>query len=371
MLAGLALASFACGRSEPPTKVEATPPPLSTLSFVYTGNSLSGDVSALALRSDGSLQAVPGSPFRTGRYPRGLAVDERGRRLYVLEQATGEPWSDGSVTAFAIGSDGSLTELAGSPFAVPSNSSDLAVHPAGTFLYVTRYERPGIATFEIQGGGGLVPRPSPPADVNIRSARFLSFSPSGSHLYLASADAIRAFRVETDGGLTYLGGPHLPDGVQTSLAIDPRGRFVFAPMSDYSVPQTDMAVRTYLVEGSGELTQLHEYPMADRQDLTCATADPRGQWLYVADHGDSRILAMRIGSGGELSPLAGSPFATGFMPMSLAIDPAGSFICDANRASDNVWCHALAADGSLGPGTSTAVGRYPQAIAMARPAPAR
>jgi 6-phosphogluconolactonase (cycloisomerase 2 family) len=186
----VALGSASCGEDSPVPPAPQPTPFVTTLAFVYTANSDSGDVSALTLRSDGTLAAVLGSPFRTGGYPRELAVDERGRHLCVLRSATAAASSANSVAAFASGSDGSLTPVPGSPFAEPTDSSALAMHPSRDFLYVTRYERLGLYVYGIDGSGSLRPLPFSPVDARTDVVRDVVVQPSGSFLYLASASSV-------------------------------------------------------------------------------------------------------------------------------------------------------------------------------------
>jgi 6-phosphogluconolactonase len=51
--------------------------------------------------------------------------------------------------------------------------------------------------------------------------------------------------------------------------------------------------------------------------------DPFSKFVYVANRGDDNISAYKISSTGALTPVPGSPFATGRGPVSLAITKHG------------------------------------------------
>src|SRR5262249_18046791 len=95
---------------------------------------------AFKLQPNGSLKPMPGSPFPTPNWARGLTIDPQGRYLYVTTYPlSGPPKS--FVAAYSISStDGALTPVPGSPYEEPTSSRcsnkawDLAVHPSGGFL---------------------------------------------------------------------------------------------------------------------------------------------------------------------------------------------------------------------------------------------
>jgi 6-phosphogluconolactonase len=78
------------------------------------------------------------------------------------------------------------------------------------------------------------------------------------------------------------------------------------------------------------------------------TIDPTGSDLFTLDPSNNRILAYTIGSNGALTPVSGSPFATGLNPRSQALDPTGHFLYVANTTANTVSVFSNTA-GSLAP----------------------
>jgi 6-phosphogluconolactonase len=95
--------------------------------FLYVPNTLSNNVSAFAVGSNGTLTAVPGSPFASGPSTQGVAVDLSGEFVYVTEGF--------DVLGYSIGASGELVPLAGSPFAAPGFLVSLTMDRSGHFVY--------------------------------------------------------------------------------------------------------------------------------------------------------------------------------------------------------------------------------------------
>jgi 6-phosphogluconolactonase len=100
--------------------------------------------------------------------------------------------------------------------------------------------------------------------------------------------------------------------------------------------------------------------------FVCLVAPLQAQFAYVANSGSSNVSAYRIGANGTLTPVPGSPFATGSYPQSVAVDPTGEFAYVANSGSSNVSAYRIGANGALTsvPGSPFAVGAPPNAVAV-------
>jgi 6-phosphogluconolactonase len=79
--------------------------------FLFTTDSFSSDDSSLAIAHDGALFPVHSSPFNTGDWTGGVAVTAAGDFLYSVH------FDDEFVDGRAIGPNGELTAVPGTPFA--------------------------------------------------------------------------------------------------------------------------------------------------------------------------------------------------------------------------------------------------------------
>ena len=62
----------------------------------------------------------------------------------------------------------------------------------------------------------------------------------------------------------------------------------------------------------------------------------------MANLGSSNVSAYTINNTtGALSPVGGSPFPTGFMPISVTVDPSGRFVYVTNSGSSSVSAYTI------------------------------
>jgi 6-phosphogluconolactonase len=128
-------------------------------------------VNVFDITTDGALTALPDSPFTpgVGGNSNVVLLSPNERQLFVSNQASG------SVTAFAVASNGSLSLVAGSPFAAPGSifPTGMAMDQAGNFLYVADGSK--IYGYTVANDGTLTPAPGSPFLTN-QPGRLLSLT---------------------------------------------------------------------------------------------------------------------------------------------------------------------------------------------------
>ena len=204
-----------CGGGGNPSSISPVPPlalgrPGSHMvGFAYVPNAFGNNISAYAIKANGSLSPVAGSPFNTGSEPWGATVDPRGKFVFVTNLE-----SD-NVSAYAINvTNGALTPVAGSPFATGRTPYFVAVDPKGKFAYVA---------------------------------------------YVGAGSGISAYTIDAaSGALTPVAGsPFKAGSGTTGVAVDPKGKFAY--VSNFY----DGTVSAYRINAStGALTQLAGSPFA-------------------------------------------------------------------------------------------------------------
>ena len=100
-------------------------------------------------------------------------------------------------------------------------------------------------------------------------------------------------------------------------------------------------VSGYTIDPStGALTAIAGSPFDAASEPSSVAVDPSGKFAYVANEvsgSTGNVLGYMINpSTGALTAIAGSPFAAGFAPFSVAVDPSGRFAYVANVNSGNV-----------------------------------
>ena len=127
--------------------------PSSEKEFAFVAESGSDAVGAYAINlRNGELTPVAGSPFSTGAFPVGVAIDTIGRTIYVTNYAD----TPGSISAYVIDArNGRLNQLRGSPFPAGNGPQGIAVTPAGTFAYVANTGSSNVSAYAIRADGAL------------------------------------------------------------------------------------------------------------------------------------------------------------------------------------------------------------------------
>jgi DNA-binding beta-propeller fold protein YncE len=110
-----------------------------------------------------------------------------------------------------------------------SGCSSLAMHPAGTHLYVSNQGSHSVITFDIAGGALTNGRALP-----IGSYGPIAIDPAGTRLFVVSGSQALVTILDISGGTPVrLGNVRLPDGVNSAydIATDVAGRQLFVAYS--------------------------------------------------------------------------------------------------------------------------------------------
>ena len=110
-----------------------------------------GYVFAFAVGSEGVLTAVAGSPFPAGTQPSAIASDASSSFVYITDKANAD------VLAFTIASDGALAPLTtgangGNSFAAGNQPVAIVVDPAFPFAYVVNSLDSNLTAYSVSNG---------------------------------------------------------------------------------------------------------------------------------------------------------------------------------------------------------------------------
>jgi 6-phosphogluconolactonase (cycloisomerase 2 family) len=276
-------------------------------------------IASYKVNSDGTLTAG-GTPVSMNApagavSPVAIAMDMSGKFLFVADQATSNGTTSiaGTVSAFSIGSAGSLTEVASSPFAVPAIAGGSEANIVSVAITPTTFP----------SANAVCSKQTPPAT---------------EYLYAADASANQVWELQVNTSSGALGPPapsstipgFAAGSVPSGVVVDPCNRFVYAAnygsnnVSAYTINPTDgslLSAGTAAAAGNGP------GPLA---------VDPLGNFLYVVDKLSNQVSAYRISSAlGTLSALSPATVATGTTPAAIAIrsDDTWLFVTNYNSAS--------------------------------------
>ena len=289
--------------------------------FVTTDANL---VSPFTISLGSGVITANGKGVTTGNLPlvpTAIVVAPSGNALFVANSNPGNstvPPAAGNITSYTVKADGTLTAVSGSqPLGI--NPSDMAMDPAGHFLFV--------------------------ANQGVQSAA------SGTISVFSVQDTTLTQMFQTPTGTALAAaGP-------VAVAVTPDAKFL------YVANQFDATVTEYKVDqNSGALTPVgapyavRTAPSALAIVLFPDTKNPTGEFLYVANTGSSNVSAFAIcdqatascnssnvnnpdGTLTEVPPsgsLPGSPFPAGTDPISIAADPTGTFLYVVDKMSNQV-----------------------------------
>ncbi len=259
---------------------------------------------------DGQLDAydlgLNGLPVRrgtvpTGRSPRALAVHPAGTRLYVTNT------TDNTLQTFDISGGGLPASLGTVP--TGRNPVALAVNPTGTRLYVTNLDDNRLQTYDITGGG------LPVSLGVVRTGRnpvALAVPPAGTRAYVLnySGNTLQAF--DLSGSLPVSLDSIGTTGSPTALAVNTAGTraYVVSPYNNLD---------TYNLNGSALVKIGSAYVAFSALGVVL---DPTGARAYVLQYAPGNLRIYDLNGGGIPISLANTgPLAR---PTAMAINPAGT-----------------------------------------------
>jgi 6-phosphogluconolactonase (cycloisomerase 2 family) len=286
---------------------------------LYVANAASNNLSVVSVSPNTGMVTSSGITITVGTNP--IAVGLRGPSgmptggpvdrgdLYVLNQGSN------SISAFRIADTaGHMNSIPGSPFATQANPQAMAVVTGGTsqtniatFVYVANGTFGTISGFKANADGSLTEVAGSPFAVgaNITALR----SPAGGVFLLASDaanNAVLGFKITQEtGAITPLPGSPFPAGTQPGAIIFPVGLSNLV----YVANQGSNNISGYKFDfANNTLTALPGSPFPAGNNPVSLDIVLNTQ-LYVANRGSSDISGFNIdGTTGALTPMAGSPF---------------------------------------------------------------
>jgi 6-phosphogluconolactonase len=309
---------------------------------LYVANQGSFDVSAYFIyRNNGYIYPVPGTNFTVGGVSTDIAVHPSNKFVYVTTAAhdynQGITGKHDSVTAFSVASNGSLVAVPGSPFITDGPNWGIAIDPSGKYLYassqVSDSNQDGeINAFKInQTTGALTPIAGSPFPVipyscqecvtlNWEDINGMTIDPSGNFLIGPGENngVVYVYRIQAGtGSISEVAGSpfveELPSagfpGLQPlDVSVTPNEKYAFVSNG------LGGGMAMYDFDSStGALSKLTFSPTPYSDVSSVVRADPSGKFVYTLDWtpGESvkgQIVGYAIGSGESLTAVPGVPY---------------------------------------------------------------
>ncbi len=303
-----------------------------TANFVFVNNQTAANsISGYSVSVDGTLTALAGSPFATGGSSTSTAcsaVDRitlsTGNNLLFVSNN-----GDLSISAFQINpANGALTAVAGSPFASSLTLDScagisLAATPDGRFLMASSNGQ--INTFSIAAGGALSLVSSTPNAITPNAS--MKISANGRFLATADASSVAVFTINADGSLTPVSGsPFAKAGAGSLAGLD------FSSTSGLLYGAETSATGTiadaWTVDANGILSAITGSPFTTADNNSgVVLLTPDNSLLFASNQGSNSVTSFSVAAGGSLTSLGSFGSASSLhVPAGLATDRSGTLL---------------------------------------------
>jgi DNA-binding beta-propeller fold protein YncE len=362
LAAGASLLTATIGLTGAATVASAsTGSPVVGYTYIDGNTPAANTIDGYARHADGSLTALPGSPFAAGGAGLGTGLASQGaiqaawggRYLLVADAGSnqisvlrvtaggvptlvGEPVPSGGIqpvsiavspsglvyvansgtggsnyTGFRLGFGGALTPIPGSTYAVPDGSGlgDVFFNAFGDQLIGARTGTSLIDSFVVLPSGRLLAAAGSPYTGQGLGQLGAEFSPvNPSELFVSNAHngaglgTVSAYRDGFFGQLSAIGASPYADG-QTApcwVEISHDGRYL------YTVNTGSGSISSYSINPGGSLTLIGSTPIRGGGADTDARLSPDGRYLLVDGSGMHFVSVFAV-NGGTLTELASSP----------------------------------------------------------------
>jgi 6-phosphogluconolactonase len=306
----------------------------STGSYTYVGTQ-SGVLVGYSVSTTGALATLSGSPnqFATAGI-NSLAVTPANTFLYAGVAGIG-------VYGLGIASGTGVTTLINTNALVQDVApSALTVDPSGKYLLVAGLANGAAAVgeytinsdgtiTEIQGSPVSITFPTGTDTTNL-SVQNIVVAPNSSYVFVTLGQlGVAPLPFNTSGALsanTQIITPKATSGISNQdlgLAVNSASTALF-------VGETNVGVRVFTIAAS-KFTELSGSPFKAGGQPRSMTFDGTGDYLYVANASDSTISGYSVLASGTLTALTGSPFSSvGSQPYTLALDQSKKFLFSTN-----------------------------------------
>ena len=271
-----------------------------------------------------------------------------------------------SLFAYFIASDGSLNAVSGSPYALSFNPISMVLTPDNSLLYVSG---PTGITSYVAGAGGVLSGGTHQSTTLIASQSMV-ISPNSKWLIAldtastVSSPLIRSYSIGTGGTL---GAASSSATINSSLAISPTqvaissdGKYVAAALGNAG---TLLWQFDETAGGTGAFTPVASLGLGSATTADYSVAFDGGDNLYVARSGTNTGIYVYSSTGAALTPSTG-PYTTGNAPRSLTFASGYAFLYDANQTDATVGAFSDVTTALKGIGSATAAPSGVQALAV-------
>jgi 6-phosphogluconolactonase len=273
-----------------------------------------------------ALSKITGLPTALNYQPISMVVTRANTFLYV--------GAVGGIYLYAINSNGSLTIPTANSKPAGVYAVSMAISPDGQWLIALDGTTQQLDIFQINATTGALSSINPPAVYSILSGTWapssVRISPNGQLIFAALGNAGDVvFTFNTTSGIAVSSAILQAPTTTTSdfgLAVDSNTAYLYIARSG-----TQGGVAVYSIGANGSLNAVTGSPFAAGSGTYDVLLNSIGSYVYAANRTDGTISGYAIVSGATVSaltltPLSGSPYASGAGVQSLGLDSKGQYL---------------------------------------------
>jgi 6-phosphogluconolactonase len=313
-----------------------------TIDYLFVANSKNnpGQINVYLVDSEsGSLKQILDSPYQSGqtnggRNPVSLVTSPNQQYLYALNH------DDNTIVKFGIGTDAKLYPQ--NTYNTPgSGPTSMKINAAGTYLYVLDAFQPGYSA-TLPGPGALIVYPINP-DGTLGQA--LTDVANKSDFYPVCNNPVDLAVLPNNSGVYVVNDPasqppKIADTVSSSF-VGANGTATITYTASGACSADTGQISAFTVGSSGDLTQVAGSPFAAGSTPVAIASTPNSGSVYVADLVPGNLLAFNVGANNTLTSTGTLNIINGGGPDALTVDAAGQYLYVANYNANNVTTFTL------------------------------
>jgi 6-phosphogluconolactonase len=273
--------------------------------------------------------------------------------VFVANSAGSGTGSAGQIQTYD--SDSATGALRPGAATVPSGGNDpvsMVVTPDFSNLYVVNKASNNVVHFALSGAGILtqkdvVTTSATPVSVAVNTAETYLYVVSGPDPTVLTAYALSSGTIGSVAAQVTLTVPGYSSDtiVPTGVNVLANNNAVYVSSYDQSAYNPGGATTSnanpgwvfgYAAGSGGALSPTAGSPYKAGIKPSALTSDPTNRFVYVTDFASNELIGYTIQSGNVLDFLINGPFKTGNEPVSIVIDPRGKYMYVANQLDSSV-----------------------------------
>ena len=270
----------------------------------------------------GNLSSI-GVDVAAGTHPNGAAVDPTGRFLYVANNG------DNTVQQYTINQLTGIVTSIGT-IAAGGGTWNVVVDPTGRYVYSVNTG--SVSQYSINQSTGALSSLGADVTVGVGTGTAIAVDPTGRFLYVGgNSAAVVLLTINQSNGTLTAGSSYNIISTPYSMVVDPTGRWFYVntglsgkTISQFSINQT-----------TGALTSIGP-DVATGLLPTTIVVDPAGIYAYSINYFTTINIYSINQNTGALTEITGSPISVSNNQQSAVIDPTGKYLYIANYTQSTV-----------------------------------